>query len=274
MKCQKCQQETFLPFKCPYCGNYYCAEHRLPENHQCQQIELARTPKQETTQPITFQTQTQKPYEEYTVTYIPTQPPKTKIHFSKTETKHLTIAALLVTGIALSIGIFPYQTINDSASLTIFTLILTTSFFTHEIAHKITAQKHNLWAEFRLTFTGAILTLISIISPLFKIISPGAVFISGITSTKNIGKISIAGPTTNILLSIILLTTAPIIPQYYTILIFGAAINTWIALFNLIPFGILDGFKIFLWNKKIWTTTFAISLTLTIISYKLLFDTL
>jgi len=272
MKCQKCQQETFLPFKCPYCGNYYCAEHRLPENHQCQQIELARTPKQEAPQPIIFQKQ--KPHEEYTVTYIPTQLPKTKIHFSKKETKHLTIAALLVIGIALSTSMPPYQTINETTSLAIFTLILTASFFTHEIAHKITAQKNNLWAEFRLTFTGAILTLISIISPLFKIISPGAVVIAGITSTKNIGKISIAGPTTNITLSLMLLTTATLTPQYNIVLLLGAAINAWIALFNLIPFGILDGFKIFLWNKKIWTTAFTTSLALTIISYKLLFDIL
>ena len=24
-----------LPFKCPYCGKYFCIEHRLPENHNC-----------------------------------------------------------------------------------------------------------------------------------------------------------------------------------------------------------------------------------------------
>ncbi|MFO7773178.1 MAG: DUF951 family protein [Dehalococcoidia bacterium] len=32
----------------------------------------------------------------------------------------------------------------------------------------------------------------------------------------------------------------------------GAYVNTWLALFNLIPFGPLDGAKIFRWNKGIW----------------------
>ncbi len=273
MKCQKCQQETFLPFKCPYCGNYYCAQHHLPENHQCQQIELARTPKQETPQPVTIQKQ--KPYE-YTLTSAPTEPTKGKIHFSNKEIKHLTIAALLVTGIGLSMGIFPYtlQVMGGPLMLTTFTIILTTSFFTHEIAHKIIAQRTSLWAEFRLTFLGAILTLISIVSPLFKIISPGAVMVAGISSAKNIGKISIAGPSTNIALSIAFLATALSMPQYNVVLLLGAAFNAWIALFNLIPFGMFDGFKIFLWNKKIWILTFTISLVLTIISYKFIFEIL
>jgi Zn-dependent protease len=47
-----------------------------------------------------------------------------------------------------------------------------------------------------------------------------------------------------------------------------AAFNAWIALFNLIPFGIFDGFKIFLWDKKIWTLAFTSSLILTLISYE------
>ncbi|MFZ1039454.1 MAG: AN1-type zinc finger protein, partial [Candidatus Bathyarchaeia archaeon] len=48
MSCDKCQKEVFLPFRCPYCGGSFCSEHRLPENHDCPQMELARTPKQET----------------------------------------------------------------------------------------------------------------------------------------------------------------------------------------------------------------------------------
>ncbi|RLG97981.1 rhomboid family intramembrane serine protease, partial [Candidatus Bathyarchaeota archaeon] len=33
MKCQYCGAEEPLPFKCPFCGGYFCVEHRLPENH-------------------------------------------------------------------------------------------------------------------------------------------------------------------------------------------------------------------------------------------------
>ena len=35
MKCQLCKEEVFLPYKCSYCGQYFCDDHRLPEQHQC-----------------------------------------------------------------------------------------------------------------------------------------------------------------------------------------------------------------------------------------------
>ena len=34
-KCEQCGKEIALPFKCNYCGHYFCVEHRLPENHNC-----------------------------------------------------------------------------------------------------------------------------------------------------------------------------------------------------------------------------------------------
>ncbi|MEM3700466.1 MAG: AN1-type zinc finger domain-containing protein [Candidatus Bathyarchaeia archaeon] len=263
MKCQKCQQEVFLPFRCPYCGGYFCPEHRLPEAHECPNMELARAPKEEIRMPII---QKQKSYE-YTVTYLPVQTAKRKVYFSAKEVKHLTIAALLVSGIGLSSAIY----LMELNSLVLFILIILPSFFIHEIAHKIVAQREGFWAEFRLTFTGILLTIISMLSPFFKIISPGAVMISGFADKERIGKIAIAGPTTNIILSTGFFVIAFLLPQNNLIFAIGTAFNAWIALFNLIPFGILDGFKIFLWNKKVWASAFTISLVLTLISYKLIF---
>lgn len=259
MKCQKCGKETFLPFRCPYCGGYFCSEHRLPENHECSGIGLARAPKRET-QPMIVQKQ--KPYE-YTVTYAPFGS-RRKIHFSNKEIRHLAIAAVLVIAIGLSPTMYGQIKLNY---LALFTVILTASFLIHEIAHKIVAQKRGFWAEFRLIFTGAILTLISIISPFFKIISPGAVMISGSIDKESIGKISIAGPLTNIILSALFLIVAFLSHQFTIVFMLGAAFNAWIALFNLIPFGILDGFKIFLWNKAVWVLAFTASLILTIVTY-------
>lgn len=263
MKCQKCQKEVFLPFRCPYCGDYFCSEHRLPENHECPRMELARAPRKEKR---TIIVQKQKPHE-YTITYAPLKSTRRKIYFSNREIKHLTVAALLVAAIGLS---FAFYILGDATFLVLSSIVLTTSFFAHELAHKIVAQRKGLWAEFRLIFTGVILTLLSIISPFFKIISPGAVMISGFIDRETIGKISIAGPATNILLSTIFLAALFLLPQHALaslIFVFGAVFNAWIALFNLIPFGILDGFKIFLWNKKIWVLAFAASLALTVISY-------
>jgi len=265
MKCEKCGVETFLPFRCPYCGGYFCSEHRLPENHGCTKIELARMPKEEIPHVA-------KSYE-YTVSYSPFGQAARGIRFSHKEIQDLVIAALLVIGVGLSMVGFSSLLTNsngvDYVMLTLFTIMFTASFFMHEMAHKIVAQKNGFWAEFRLTFVGAALTLLSIISPFFKIISPGAVMVAGNPDKEKTGKISIAGPTTNIVLSTILLTITVFAPDKQ-IFALGAAFNAWIALFNLIPFGIFDGFKVFGWNKRVWALAFTLSLVLTVFSYQYL----
>lgn len=35
MRCQVCDREVALPFRCSYCQGHFCIEHKLPENHQC-----------------------------------------------------------------------------------------------------------------------------------------------------------------------------------------------------------------------------------------------
>jgi Zn-dependent protease len=197
--------------------------------------------------------------------------------FSPTELKHLAIAALLVMGVGISLFIF--SGINVPASLTLLVLVslavmFTCSFLLHELAHKITAQHFGLWAEFRLTTFGAILTLISIISPL-KFISPGAVMIAGSGSRESIGKTSIAGPSTNLVLSTIFLWIA-FLPLGYISLIalIGSYINAFIALFNLIPFAIFDGQKVFAWNKAVWAVAFLLSLALFIPTFIIVYPIL
>lgn len=264
LECQKCGQQTFLPFKCPYCDDYFCSEHRLPENHDCPRIELVRRPKRGE-QSMLAQRRNIHPH----LTFELFGSKRKQIRFSIKEIKHLTLAMLLVIAIGLSMEITPrvYSPMGGISMIIIFTTILAASFFIHELAHKISAQRRGLWAEFRLTFTGAIITLVSIISPLFKIISPGAVMVAGPTKREDLGKISIAGPVTNIILSAIFLLVAFLQTRYFSVFLFGSAFNTWIAFFNLIPFGMLDGFKIFLWNKKVWAIAFSVSLVLTLISY-------
>ena len=261
MKCRNCGQETFLPFRCPYCGDQFCTDHRLPENHDCPRMILARAQRQEEAVVV----QGPASYE-YKVTWG--QPRRTtgRIRFSPKELKHLFLGTLLVIGISLSFGFNSWGASDWVFVFSALAAVITTSFFTHEIAHKATAQRRGLWAEFRLTLWGAVLTCLSIFLP-FKIISPGAVMISGPTRIDEIGKISIAGPLTNIVLSTVFLGLAFMNSPYSWIFAVGAFFNGYIAVFNLIPMGILDGFKIFNWNKTIWALVFATSLALAIMSY-------
>jgi Zn-dependent protease len=240
----------------------------LPENHQCSQIELARRPKQDTQPTASHKL---RPYE-YTASYYSPEPAKRRTYFSVKEVQHLAIATLLVIGVGLSYVIlsnpFSLNQMGDYGMLGLFVVMFTASFFVHEMAHKAAAQRSGLWAEFRLTMIGAVLTLISTMTPVFKIISPGAVMVAGHADRKAIGKISIAGPATNIILSALFLTTVFLVPQHGGALVIGAVFNAWISLFNLIPFGMFDGLKVFLWSKRVWAMTFTASLILTLFSYQ------
>jgi Zn-dependent protease len=154
----------------------------------------------------------------------------------------------------------------------IFAVLLTASFLIHEVAHKVSAQRHGLWAEFRLTTWGMLLTFASIFLP-FKFISPGAMMISGNPNPYALVKIALSGPVTNIIFSsafsVTALTIAFGFPMYsvFSFPFFLAAyINAFIAVFNLIPFALLDGAKIYRWNKKIWAVAFVASVVLTIVT--------
>ena len=148
--------------------------------------------------------------------------------------------------------------------------VFTSVYLLHELAHKLVAQHYGLWAEFRLTMFGALITLLSIFSPI-KLISPGAVLIAGPMSRKTAGKTALAGPLTNLLLSLASLMFV-LYPSSFltTVALLSAAFNAWIALFNLIPFAIMDGLKVFQWNKLVWAATFITSVALTIVTFLML----
>ena len=194
------------------------------------------------------------------------------VRFSRTEIKHLLIGVLLTLAIGFSMPLYSMPELYSVPEvLTASAVVFAFSFIIHELAHKIAAQRHGLWAEFRITVWGALITLLSIISP-FKIISPGAVMIGGMADRKTIGKISIVGPSTNIFLALLFLllvqvSQISVVFGFGFAFAFGVLINSFIACFNLIPFGILDGFKVFSWNKVVWAVAFSMSVALTVYSY-------
>lgn len=125
-------------------------------------------------------------------------------------------------------------------------------FLLHELAHKFTAQHYGCMAEFRAwdQFLYLALGLAVLIGFIFA--APGAVMISGMITRKENGIISIAGPLTNYVLGMIFLGLTILFPTLSFIFAIGFKINMWLGLFNMIPFGNLDGYKIFQWNIVAW----------------------
>jgi Zn-dependent protease len=135
------------------------------------------------------------------------------------------------------------------------------AFLLHELAHKVVAQRYKCWAEFRADLTMLTLgVLMSFLGVVF--IAPGAVMIFGNIDYKQNGKISMAGPLTNIILAILL---TPLLFINFsstilkTIIDSGYLINAWLALFNMIPLWNFDGAKIYTWNRKVFYTMIIVS---------------
>ena len=73
---------------------------------------------------------------------------------------------------------------------------------------KLLLKRRGLWAEFRLTTFGALVTFASIFLP-FRMIAPGAMMIGGTLQKKeDIVTISVAGPITNMAFSVVFLGLA------------------------------------------------------------------
>lgn len=261
LKCQACAAEVDMPFVCSFCSGAFCPQHRLPESHDCPEYWRVRI-RREPVVRVIAPTDIHAP--QYAGPALRT--PRSKVSFSPTEVKHVVVGVILVSGVGLSF--FAARVFSNWIAVAAAVLFFTAGFIIHELTHKAVAQHYGLWAEFRLDLFGALLTAVSAISP-FKIIAPGAVFIAGQTTPDRVGRTAAAGPATNILLAALLFGVAQMIQPGGLVVatLAGAAINAFMALFNLIPFGVMDGLKVFRWNKPIWLVLLAVSALLTALSY-------
>ena len=149
--------------------------------------------------------------------------------------------AIVMTGFSFSI--------NFLIAIFVSALTVGVGFLLHELAHKLVAQKYHCKAEFR-SFDQMLVLALAMSFFGFVFAAPGAVMIHGHITRSQYGKISAAGPLTNFIVAVLFLPLAfSQIPLAATIGFYGATINSWLGIFNLIPFGNFDGRKIFYWNK-------------------------
>ena len=225
-------------------------------------------------------------------------------HFSDEEKRHLGLAMAAFT-LALGFmsvgGMWGISRLGISSwviqmllSMPVFLLAIGPAFLFHEIGHKIIAKKNGRWAEFRADPKGLRfgIFLSFFIGVLFM--APGAVMVAGLVTRRQNGHIAIAGPLVNFGLFLIGIPLWGLIlgltgafdadvsnTQY---LVGGQLIwqkmlidagrywigaNLALGLFNMIPWGPLDGLKVKDWSENAFYITISVFAILSLSAWPL-----
>lgn len=184
------------------------------------------------------------------------------IRTSNTELMHILISWLVVSYafaillMWLELGTKPDTEELFSGIFNPFVISLSTvgiSFIVHEMSHKVVAQRYGSWAEFRMSPIMLILMLFLVYEFGFLFAAPGAVIIyGGSIGKKENGRIALAGPLSNLILVLAFFMLLPEKGLLYEIGRYGVIVNITLALFNMIPFSIFDGRKVWEWNKLLY----------------------
>ncbi|MFH1236912.1 MAG: site-2 protease family protein [Candidatus Aenigmatarchaeota archaeon] len=140
------------------------------------------------------------------------------------------------------------------------------AFFGHEMAHRYVARKRGFYSAYKMWPQGLLLALVMAFATNGNMVfaAPGAVIFAGYWMFRNptiedIGIIGIAGVVFN--LTVMYFSLSLYFWTGFPLFSFIGTINGWLAIFNLIPFGPLDGKKVMDWNLKIWLAALALAIT-------------
>ncbi|MFD1645461.1 metalloprotease [Haloarchaeobius litoreus] len=181
--------------------------------------------------------------------------------------KETEIRDLLAAWVAISVAFailavrsgFGYRQIANlplSEAVVLCAVTAGVAFLLHELAHKFTAQHFGYPAAFKADYNMLLLAIFSAMVG-FLFAAPGAVYHPR-TGERESGLIALAGPATNVAL------LAVFYPLFFfggfveSIGILGVWINAFLAGFNMIPYGPLDGKKVWNWSKPVFVVSFAV----------------
>ena len=224
------------------------------------------------------------PYSDYAAppVYLYPDVPRPGVHFSRTELIQLGVA-ILALSVAFTLAyirsdllFFTTQTARFLAIIFPAALLaVATGVGLHEIMHKVVAERYGFWAEFRYNPRGLLFALVLAAAIGLIYGAPGATMISGAVTREQNGRISAAGPASNLVICTVLFAAFWVVartaPDMFGGLVFiyllqVAQINAVLAGFNLVPIMPLDGAKVFAWNKAAYAGLVAAAIGMVILT--------
>jgi Zn-dependent protease len=135
-------------------------------------------------------------------------------------------------------------------------------FVLHELGHRWMARRYGAHARYVMWPEGIAASMVLAFALGIVFAAPGAVCIAGKLDREKNGKVALAGPAVNLILSSAFIALSALPSKYSAAFAVGAGINASLALFNLLPFGPLDGKKVFDWDGGWWAAAMAASAAL------------
>lgn len=191
----------------------------------------------------------------------------TRVSFRSREILDLTVAWLAL-GVAFAVffaggGTRALALFTEGEFLVALVVSLLTAgvgFLLHELAHKVVAVRYGQAAEFHADYGMLFLAVVSAFAG-FIFAAPGAVHHRGRLTERQHGLIALGGPIANLLLAAVFLLVAGVGMTAGSSLVTlvgarGLAINLFLAAFNMIPFGALDGRTVLGWSKVVFALVF------------------
>ncbi len=167
---------------------------------------------------------------------------------------------LLIAWLAISIAftlLYVRGGVDVNTFLLLFVMSLVTvgvAFVLHELAHKFAAMRYGYWAEFKKD--NQMLLIAVVMAALVGVVfaAPGATYVYGNATKGENGRISAAGPITNLVLCIpfaalVLLSGGGLLGLVGLV---GLRVNAMIATFNMLPISVLDGRKVLAWSPAVF----------------------
>jgi Zn-dependent protease len=180
-----------------------------------------------------------------------------KYSFSTTEILHLSVALFMITLTLMALDVGNVLRFGFFNFVLVYFLSVGLGFLLHELGHKFVAQHYGYISEFRADFFMLVVAFVMAYVMGFVFLAPGAVMILGRLSRKQNGIVSVAGPLVNLALALIFTLIGVVLNPISTTLVWyivyiGVWVNSFLGIFNMLPFWDLDGKKVLAWNKGVY----------------------
>jgi Zn-dependent protease len=135
----------------------------------------------------------------------------------------------------------------------------------HELMHRVVARYFGATAHFVANDSMLVISILIAFTG-FLFAAPGAVWHTGYLTKRQVGLIAAAGPVTNMVLAILFLG-ALVVAQGSNVsstvifgLFMGFQVNGILGVFNMLPFGPIDGAKIMAWSGPVFGVLIAVAI--------------